>query len=233
MKSPYFFALDVDDPHQALKLAKQTAAFVGGFKLGPRLVLRAGSEFVRDVATLAPVFLDFKFFDIPSTIKAAVQASFELNVSYLTIHAANGTETLAEVAALEQKLNAIRPFRVLAVTVLTSLRPEAMPSYASRVPISDQVLELARMVFDSGLRGVVCSPHEIAAVHNLCKDSFIVAPGIRTSDEPLGDQTRTLAPEDALALGASALVIGRPILQAANPVAKAQELFAHLRQNHG
>jgi orotidine-5'-phosphate decarboxylase len=231
VKSPYFFALDVDDPHHAIQLAKQTCSSVGGFKLGPRLVLRAGSEFVRDIATLAPVFLDFKFFDIPSTMTAAIRACFEMNVSFATVHAACGTETLAELSQLEKSLNAIRPFRILAVTVLTSMRSESMPSFTSQVPISNQVLELAKMVFDSGLRGIVCSPHEIEAVHRLCSDSFIVAPGIRTADEPSGDQKRTLAPQEALQLGASALVIGRPILNAANPVAKAQELFAHLRKN--
>jgi orotidine-5'-phosphate decarboxylase len=232
LQSPYFFALDVDEPAKALQLANETRAFVGGFKIGPRLVLRGGPSLVKALAELAPVFLDMKFFDIPSTMVAAVRAGFEQGASFATIHAACGNEALAQLAMLERELNQQRPFTILAVTILTSFKPETLPTFVRQIPIAEQVRQLAGEVQTAGLRGLVCSPHETAELRRLWPQSYLVTPGIRLPGDPADDQSRTLEPRAALDSGASALVIGRPLLKAAKPAQKAQEIFRLLEEKN-
>ena len=222
MVNPLIVALDVDTREKALSLANTLADVVGGFKLGPRLCLRYGMEFVKEMAKKGPIFLDNKHFDIPSTMEAAVRASFEAGASLVTVHALSGREALERMAAVEKELNRQRPFRILAVTILTSWDEKSVPGNLKSQPISQHVIELATLVKDSGLRGVVCSPHELDLLQN--RDLYLVTPGIRSSMNSFGDQKRTLSPREALEKGASALVVGRPILEAADPRAAAQEI---------
>jgi orotidine-5'-phosphate decarboxylase len=222
MVNPLIVALDVDTREKALSLANTLADVVGGFKLGPRLCLRYGMEFVKEMAKKGPIFLDNKHFDIPSTMEAAVRASFEAGASLVTVHALSGREALERMAAVEKELNQQRPFRILAVTILTSWDEKSVPGNLKSQPISQHVIELATLVKDSGLRGLVCSPHELDLLQN--RDLYLVTPGIRSSMNSSGDQKRTLSPREALEKGASALVVGRPILEAADPRAAAQEI---------
>ncbi len=222
MVNPLIVALDVDTREKALSLANTLADVVGGFKLGPRLCLRYGMEFVKEMAKKGPIFLDNKHFDIPSTMEAAVRASFEAGASLVTVHALSGREALERMAAVEKELNQQRPFRILAVTILTSWDEKSVPGNLKSQPISQHVVELATLVKDSGLRGLVCSPHELDLLQN--RDLYLVTPGIRSSMNSFGDQKRTLSPREALEKGASALVVGRPILEAADPIAAAQEI---------
>jgi orotidine-5'-phosphate decarboxylase len=222
MVNPLIVALDVDTREKALSLANTLADVVGGFKLGPRLCLRYGMEFVKEMAKKGPIFLDNKHFDIPSTMEAAVRASFEAGASLVTVHALSGREALERMAAVEKELNQQRPFRILAVTILTSWDEKSVPGNLKSQPISQHVVELATLVKDSGLRGLVCSPHELDLLQN--RDLYLVTPGIRSSMNSSGDQKRTLSPREALEKGASALVVGRPILEAADPRAAAQEI---------
>jgi hypothetical protein len=117
MRNPIIAALDVDSRDQALKLADDLADVVGGFKVGPRLCLRYGQDLVKEVAARAPVFVDNKHFDIPSTMEAAVRASFEAGASLVTVHALSGREALTKMATLEKELSQKRPFKILAVTI--------------------------------------------------------------------------------------------------------------------
>lgn len=222
MVNPLIVALDVDTREKALSLANTLADVVGGFKLGPRLCLRYGMEFVKEMAKKGPIFLDNKHFDIPSTMEAAVRASFEAGASLVTVHALSGREALERMAAVEKELNQQRPFRILAVTILTSWDEKSVPGNLKSQPISRHVIELATLVKDSGLRGLVCSPHELDLLQN--RDLYLVTPGIRSSMNSSGDQKRTLSPREALEKGASALVVGRPILEAVDPRAAAQEI---------
>lgn len=223
MKNPLILALDVDTKEQAIQIADELADIVGGFKLGPRLCLRYGKEFIQEIAKRGPIFLDNKHFDIPSTMEAAVRASFEAGASLVTVHALSGAEALKKMAELEKELQQQRPFRILAVTILTSWEEQSLPSNLKQQPIAQHVNDLANLVQQSGLFGVVCSPHELDLLQN--RGLYLVTPGIRTSMHASSDQKRIMGPKEALQHGASALVVGRPILEAKNIKAAATEFM--------
>lgn len=212
MKNPIILALDVDTRDQALKIADEIGEIVGGIKLGPRLCLRYGLEFVQEMAHRAPIFMDNKHFDIPSTMEAAVRASFDAGASLVTVHALSGAEALKRMATVEAELSKQRPFKILAVTILTSWDQNSLPPVMNPQPIAQHVTELASLVQNSGLTGLVCSPHELDLLQN--KGLYLVTPGIRFSMNDSGDQKRIMGPKEALEKGASALVVGRPILEA-------------------
>lgn len=217
LKNPIILALDVDTRDQALKIIDQVGDLVGCVKLGPRLVYRYGAEFVSQICQKAPVFIDNKYFDIPSTMLAAVRASFEAGATLVTVHAMAGKEALSELAKLESELNKIRPFKILAVTVLTSWNENSYPASLQKLTVQQHVSLLTQEVYESGLRGLVCSGHELQFLN--FPDLYKVIPGIRLDNgiENSQDQKRVMTPQQALTLGASALVIGRPILQSQQP----------------
>ncbi len=227
LKFPLFVALDVDDMDSAAKIASSTAEFVGGFKLGPRLILRYGANLVREISQLAPVFVDCKFYDIPSTVLSSIEAAFESGASFVTVHASNGSECLRKVAALEQQLAKGRPFQVLAVTVLTSFGDKNLPANWRPAPAAEHVNILAQAAIDSGLTGIVCSPHEVTQLRRTYPSAFLVTPGIRVKLAQIvrDDQSRTMSPKEALAAGADALVIGRPITAAVDPRVAVKEIW--------
>jgi len=216
LKSPLIVALDVDDDHRALQLADELHDLVGAFKLGPRLVQRYGSSLSLALAQRAPLFIDCKFFDIPSTMEAAIRASFAVGATLATVHALAGREALATVARVEKELNQERPFKVLAVTILTSWDQNSLPKNFQPLSIADHVKDLGQMAVGEGLTGLVCSPEELSIFSE--QGLFLVTPGIRfDSATNKDDQKRTVGPREALRRGASALVVGRPIVQAPNP----------------
>lgn len=220
--NPLCIALDVDDRDQALQLAHDLSEVAGGFKLGPRLVLRYGPQLIQEIANFAPVFLDFKYFDIPSTMVAAVKASFDAGASLVTVHAQAGPVALAELAKLEQEYRKTKPVQILAVTILTSFEEKTLPSILKRQSIETHVTELVSMVQQSGLTGIVCSPHELLALQNF-ENMYFVTPGIRGAKETatnvseIQDQKRIMSAQEAIAAGATGLVVGRPIIEAASP----------------
>lgn len=213
--NPLCVALDVDDAEKALRLVDELKDFVGGFKVGPRLVYRYGADFVKKISTQAPVFVDCKFFDIPSTMEAAVQAAFEAGASLVTVHALAGFEALSRLAKLEAKLNQDRPFRILSVTILTSWSQGSLPPSLKEQDISQHVLELAGLVEQAGLKGLVCSAEELPLLKD--KGLYKVTPGIRFTLDDRGDQKRVMSPADAMKGGSSLLVVGRPILESKSP----------------
>ena len=214
-KSPLIVALDVDERLRALSLAQELMDVAGAFKVGPRLIHKYGESIVRELGQFGPVFVDCKFFDIPSTMVSAVRASFESGATLVTVHAMAGIEALTALAKLEKELNEIRPFQILAVTILTSFSPETLPPVMKAQEIREHVKELAALVKKSGLTGIVCSPEELSDLQG--QGFYIVTPGIRFTLEEKGDQKRVLGPDQAMQLGASALVVGRPIIEAKNP----------------
>ncbi|MCM2353561.1 MAG: orotidine-5'-phosphate decarboxylase [Pseudobdellovibrio sp.] len=215
IKNPIMLALDVDTKEQAKKILDQVGSDVGAIKIGPRLGYQYGADFIKECAAIAPVFIDNKYFDIPSTMVSAVKTSFQAGATFVTVHALSGKEALTELAKLEKELNQIRPFKILAVTILTSWDQQSMPKSLQPWQVSEHVVSLANLVQESGLSGLVCSAHELEVLknHNLYK----VTPGIRPAEASTDDQKRVMNPQQALRAGASALVIGRPILQAPNP----------------
>lgn len=218
LKNPLILALDVDTKEDAEKILDHVGDLVGGVKVGPRLVYKYGASLVSQFAEVAPVFVDNKYFDIPSTMEAAVRTSFQAGATLVTIHALSGLEAMTKLAALEVELNRIRPFKILAVTILTSWEKSSLPESFHSWSIENHVRSLSQLVYRSGLRGIVCSGHELEFVSQ--KDIFKVVPGIRlSSDEPSvsQDQKRVMTPKEAIKAGASALVVGRAILKSNQP----------------
>lgn len=215
LKNPVIFSLDVSSLQEADKWIGLLGAKVGAIKLGPRLVLQASSDWVRDVSRVAPTFIDCKFFDIPSTMEASIETCFSLGASIVTVHALVGGPTLKKLAKLESQLRQERPFLVTPVTILTSHGQEDLPPNFNAESLADQVLALAKVVKSSGLSSIVCSPHEAGQMKSL---GFLpITPGVRLSDSARGDQKRVQTPAQAMASGAWALVVGRPLLQASDP----------------
>ena len=233
MRNPIIVALDVPTADAALKLVEQLAPVAGGFKIGSELFTTAGPEIVRQIRALgALVFLDLKFHDIPNTVANAVAAAVRLDIQMLTVHASGGTEMLmaAEEAAQETAWKHGRtPPLVLGVTVLTSLGAGALREVGLDVNVDYQVRRLAAVGTKAGLRGLVCSPLEIATLRKFLPAQVqLVTPGIRTGEEKADDQKRTLTPREAIDAGANWLVIGRPIYAAENPRAAAEKILESL-----
>jgi orotidine-5'-phosphate decarboxylase len=233
MRNPIIAALDVPTAEKALKLAEAIAPAVGAFKIGSELFTAAGPEIVRRVrATGASVFLDLKFHDIPNTVAKAVTAALQLDVQMLTVHTSGGSDMLkaAEQTAQEVSREADRtPPLVLGVTVLTSLNAAALQEVGLNATPEEQVRRLAGLAIKAGLRGLVCSPQEVAALRKIIPaDMQLVTPGIRTGAEKADDQARTLTPKEAIAAGATWLVVGRPIYAAENPRAAAEKILASI-----
>lgn len=219
-------SLDVDAKTEALSIFQELHDLIGAVKIGPRLVYRYGADLVTEFAKKTPVFVDNKYFDIPSTMISAVRATFEAGATFATVHALSGMEALSELALLEKELNQQRQFKILAVTILTSWDENSLPTNLQPWPVPQHVRSLAEKVKKSGLSGLVCSAQELELIKDL--DLFKVTPGIRLQDKSYEDQKRVMSPKAAIASGANALVIGRPILTAQNRRQKVQEILASL-----
>ena len=233
LKNPIIAALDVPSAEQALNLAREIAPAVGAFKIGSELFTSAGPDIVKRIrATGAAVFLDLKFHDIPNTVAKAVASATRLDVQMLTIHTSGGLEMMraAEAEAQQTAIQAglIAPL-VLGVTVLTSSDHRTLAEIGCAPNVGAQVERLASLAVQAGLRGLVCSPLEIADLRQILPAHFqLVTPGIRTGAEKADDQKRTLTPREAIDAGANWLVIGRPIYAAENPRAAAEKILASI-----
>jgi orotidine-5'-phosphate decarboxylase len=224
-------ALDVESRDRALTLANTLRGSVGGFKIGSRLFTAEGPQLVRELTGRGDrVFLDLKFHDIPNTVATAVAAATGLGVWMLNVHASGGTAMMraAREAAQEAAAKAgIAAPVVIAVTVLTSMSDASLRETGIVIELMDQVLRLAELTRDAGLDGVVASPRETPRIRQrFGKEFAIVTPGIRGGAAAAGkdDQERTMSPAEAVAAGASYLVVGRPIIGAPDPAAAARAI---------
>ncbi|HEX3889473.1 MAG TPA: orotidine-5'-phosphate decarboxylase [Verrucomicrobiae bacterium] len=230
MRNPIIVALDVPTADAALKLAEDLAPVVGAFKIGGELFTAAGPDIVKKIRALgASVFLDLKFHDIPNTVAKAVASATRLDVQMLTIHTSGGSEMMnaAEESAQQTANQAgLNVPLVLGVTVLTSSDSRTLTETGCEQNVGAQVERLATLAAKAGLRGLVCSPLEIADLRqSLPSHMQLVTPGIRTGAEKADDQKRTLTPREAIDAGANWLVIGRPIYAAENPRAAAEKIL--------
>ena len=232
-RNPILVALDVPTKDAALKLVEELAPVSGGFKIGSELFTVTGPDIVHRIRERgALVFLDLKFHDIPNTVAKAVAAAVQLDVQMLTVHPSGGLEMLkaAEQSAQEAAWRVGRaPPLVLGVTVLTSLDAGALKDIGLDANVEYQVRRLASVATRAGLRGLVCSPLDVAKLRPFIPPSTqLVTPGVRTGAEKADDQKRTLTPREAIAAGSSWLVIGRPIYAAENPRAAAERILESL-----
>jgi orotidine-5'-phosphate decarboxylase len=227
-------ALDVESGARALQIADSVRGVVGGYKIGKRLFTLEGPSIVRALVERGDrVFLDLKFHDIPNTVAAAVAAATTLGVWMVNVHASGG-RTMMEAAREAAREAAARDGRqpplVIGVTVLTSMNAAALIEVGVTAPLMEQVVRLARLAQDAGLDGVVASPQETRVIRAACGSDFtIVTPGIRGGAAVMSgkdDQARTMSAGEAIAAGASYLVVGRPIIGAADPRAAAENINA-------
>jgi len=230
----------VADPRQRLILAldvstaaaaRNVVAAVGDsaftYKVGMQLYTAVGPEIVRDlVAAGRRVFLDLKYHDIPTTVAAAVREAAALGVSMLTVHAAGGGKMLraaTEAAAVNPRL------MVLGVTVLTSMDANDLDKIGVHGTVVDQVERLAALSLADGCHGVVASAREASSLRRELGDDFaIVTPGVRPAGAAHGDQARVVTPEEAIAAGATHIVVGRPITGAPDPAAEARAILEQM-----
>ena len=217
-------ALDFPAAAPALALANKLEGRCLWLKVGLELYLGAGAQIVETLCARGyKVFLDLKLHDIPNTVAAAVRTLSSSGASLLTVHASGGAAMLAAAAEAAQLPGSPR---LLAVTVLTSLDGPALSELGLNDSPAAQVLRLAQLATANGIDGLVCSPHEIASLRkHLGPAPLLVVPGIRAVDSDAGDQRRTATPAEAVASGASMLVVGRPITGAADPVAAVEHIL--------
>ncbi len=221
-------ALDVSSATQACQIVQSIGESASTYKVGKQLFTAEGPQVVRDlIASGRKVFLDLKFHDIPNTVAAAVSEASKLGVSMLTVHASGGSKML-KAAAQAAGQSSAKPM-VLAVTVLTSLSDADLSEIGVSGNVITQVMMLGSLARNAGCGGLVASAHEARELRRELGDDFaIVTPGVRPAGTAVGDQARVLTPQEAIAAGATHLVVGRPILQAANPAEAAEGILREI-----
>lgn len=216
--NPLIVALDVQDAKKAISIVKNLNDYVDVFKIGPVLFTKYGPDIIKKVQDYGKkIFLDFKLYDIPNTVASTVKAIIDLNVFMFTVHIAGGMEML-KAAVNELKDKDKRP-KILGVTVLTSVAGIS----------NNEILQKVEIAKESGIDGVISSPLEVINIRSVVsKDFIIVTPGIRPAGTESGDQKRVATPKKAIQNGADFIVIGRPIIESADPVNVVKNVLADI-----
>jgi orotidine-5'-phosphate decarboxylase len=221
-------ALDLPSAAAAQKIVAAVGDSAYCYKVGMQLYTAEGPRVVQDLtASGRRVFLDLKYHDIPNTVGLAVSEAARLGVSMLTVHASGGGQMLR--AATEAAASINPKLMILGVTVLTSLTDNDLDKLGVHGRVPDQVLRLAAMALANGCHGVVTSAREAYALRKEFGDDFaIVTPGVRPAGTAHGDQMRVVTPAEAIAAGATHIVVGRPITEAADPAAEARAILGQI-----
>jgi orotidine-5'-phosphate decarboxylase len=218
-------ALDVSTAAAAQKIVAAVGDSALTYKVGMQLYTAVGPTVVRDLAASGRrVFLDLKYHDIPNTVGAAVAEAAKIGVSMLTVHASGSHKMLR--AAVDAAGTVNPDLVVLAVTVLTSMSRDDLEVIGMEGGLEGSVVRLAKVALANGCQGIVTSAREAAAVRATLGHEFaIVTPGVRPAGSAVGDQVRVVTPAQAIAAGASHIVVGRPITEAADPAGAAQQII--------
>lgn len=220
-------ALDVEDLDRAVTLARILSGRVGWLKVGLELFVREGPRAVAAIAEHAPVFLDLKLHDIPTTVARSVVSAAALDAGLLTVHASGGPVMLEAAADAAREASDGR-LRLLAVTVLTSTADDELRAMGME-PALTQVPRLAAIAIESGIDGLVCAPADLGRVRAAVGSSpLVVTPGIRAHATGVDDHARAMSAAEAVSAGADLLVIGRPITRSDDPVAAVEGIVATL-----
>ena len=221
-------ALDVSSAAAARNIVAAVGESGSLYKVGKQLFTAEGPQVVKDlVAAGKRVFLDLKYHDIPNTVGAAVAEAAKLGISMLTVHASGGSKML-QAAATAARNSDSKPI-VLGVTVLTSLNDHDLGTIGIRGGVTSEVLRLGALTITNGCGGVVASAHEAAELRKELGGNFaIVTPGVRPSGVGHGDQVRVVTPSEAIASGATHIVVGRPITEAEDPSAETRDILAEM-----
>ncbi len=229
MPCDLILALDVPTREEAAPILHQLRGQLRWVKIGLQMFTAYGPGYVREVAGLGfNIFLDLKLHDIPNTVAKAVESLAPLPIQMLTLHTAGGGEMMRAARAAQLKHNP--SLLLLGVTVLTSMDTAGLNEIGVTASSADQVARLGQLAADAGLRGLVCSPLEVAMLRQkLPAGMQLITPGIRPANETGGDdQKRVMTPAEAARAGSTYIVVGRPILKAADPAAAARAILAEL-----
>lgn len=228
MACDLILVLDETSPRVVEPLLRSLAGQIRWVKIGLQMYTACGPDCVREIADLGfRVFLDLKLHDIPNTVAHAVESAARLPIHMLTLHTAGGAEMMRWAVKAQQ---ASKPdLLLLGVTVLTSMGASDLQQIGVTGSPEVQVSRLAQLAVDSGLKGLVCSPLELAPLRKILPATTqLITPGIRPAGAKADDQTRVLTPAEAAAAGANFLVVGRPISRAPDPVAAARAMLAEI-----
>ncbi|MFM2483241.1 orotidine-5'-phosphate decarboxylase [Celerinatantimonas sp. YJH-8] len=222
-------ALDFAHKKDCISLVDQLDPHECRLKIGKEMFTLFGPELVKELQAKGfEIFLDLKFHDIPNTVAKAVKAAAELGVWMVNVHASGGERMMQ--AAREALSEYVKPPLLIAVTVLTSMEQSDLSALGYIGSVAEQVERLALLAKKSGMDGVVCSAQEAKLLQQCCGADFaLVTPGIRLADSKGDDQRRIMTPDSALRAGSHYLVIGRPITQAADPLAMLKTINQSIR----
>ncbi len=223
-KNPIYCAIDTSCIDDADRIINEISPYIGGIKLGLEFFTSCGVKGIEKISKYElPLFLDFKLYDIPNTVKKSLHNILSFNPTYTTLHVSGGARMLKECVDLKKELNSNT--NLIGVTMLTSFDDDSINEIGMSGTVNKNVDNLSALAFDCGMDGIVCSPMEIKKV----KETFgsklkVIVPGIRNQTDNNNDQKRTLSAKKAIELGADVIVVGRPITSADSP-GKAAEIF--------
>lgn len=228
MPCDLILVLDAPSPREVAPTLRQLQGTVRWVKVGLEMFTACGPDCVREIAGLGfKVFLDLKLHDIPNTVAKAVESAARLPIGMLTLHTGGGREMMQWAARAQQQHSP--ELLLLGVTVLTSFSAAGLAETGVGDSPERQVVRLGRLAAEAGLRGLVCSPLEIAPLRAVLPPGVaLVTPGIRPRDARADDQNRVMTPAEAAQAGANFIVVGRPIFKAPDPAAAARAILAEL-----
>lgn len=226
---PVVVALDVPNAEEAVRLAKDLAPVVGGFKVGLELLMGPGPGLIGVIDQLGkPVFVDAKLHDIPNTVERAAKQLGRAGARWVTAHASGGPTMLTAAVEGLSSGSRGREAGILAITVLTSLDDATLAHSGIPVTAGKLTSKLSKVAAEAGVEGVVCSVKELGVVGSVAPDLLRVTPGIRPVGLDADDQQRVATPHEALRRGSDMLVVGRPITRAPDPRAAAEAIVQEL-----